>query len=66
MSLQSSASGKRIRLPNEVDISLRPLVSVVIASYNCTDVIENSLRSVFAQSFLNKELIVIDGGSTIA
>jgi len=41
-----------------------PLVSVIIPAYNCERFIEESIKSIFAQSFTNFELIVINDGST--
>lgn len=37
-----------------------PLVSVVMAAYNCQDTFDYALRSVAAQSYPNVEIIVID------
>ncbi len=44
--------------------SLTPLVSVIIATYNCHATIEQTIQSVISQDFAGKELIIIDGGST--
>lgn len=41
-----------------------PLISIVIPSYNQDSFLEECLRSVLDQSHPNKEIIVIDGGST--
>ncbi len=40
-----------------------PEISVVIPSYNHAPFIERTLRSIYAQTFLPKKLIVIDDGS---
>jgi glycosyltransferase involved in cell wall biosynthesis len=42
---------------------LKPLVSVVIPSYNHARYVEQALASVFGQSYRNVEIIVIDDGS---
>ncbi|MDD1698356.1 MAG: glycosyltransferase [Methanoregula sp.] len=41
-----------------------PLVSVVIPTYNRLAILNNTLESVFSQSFSDFEVIVIDDGST--
>jgi glycosyltransferase involved in cell wall biosynthesis len=41
-----------------------PLVSVGIPFYNAASCLENSLRSIFAQTVSNWELILVDDGST--
>jgi len=64
MSLLSKTGGKRATHPEAAETLAPPLVSIVLASFNCRKVIENALRSVFEQSFGHKEIIVIDGGST--
>jgi glycosyltransferase involved in cell wall biosynthesis len=41
-----------------------PKITTIIATYNCVDSLEDAIRSVLRQNDANKELIVIDGGST--
>lgn len=41
-----------------------PKITVVTATYNCADTIEESLISVVNQTYDNIEYIIIDGGST--
>jgi glycosyltransferase involved in cell wall biosynthesis len=41
-----------------------PLITVIIAVFNGGKTIEQCLNSVFLQTYANKELIIIDGGST--
>lgn len=43
---------------------MRPLVSVIIPTYNCAAFVEESIRSVLDQSYRRLECIVIDDGST--
>lgn len=40
-----------------------PLISIVIATYNVGILLENTLISVFNQTYKNIEILVIDGGS---
>ena len=42
----------------------KPLVSVIIPAYNCADYIVESIESALAQDYPNKEIIVVDDGST--
>jgi glycosyltransferase involved in cell wall biosynthesis len=41
-----------------------PLVSVIIPAYNCARLIDETLRSVYKQTYTNWEIILIDDGST--
>ena len=41
-----------------------PKVTIVTVAFNAFDEIETTLKSIISQSYLNKEIIVIDGGST--
>ena len=41
-----------------------PKISIIIPSYNQGPYLEKAIRSVLTQNYANKELIVIDGGST--
>lgn len=41
-----------------------PLVSIIIPTYNRSHLIEETIQSVFAQTYTNWELIIVDDGST--
>ncbi len=41
-----------------------PKVTIVTVVFNASDEIETTLKSIISQSYPNKEIIVIDGGST--
>ena len=53
--------------PGSPTITLRdgsPAVGVVVPNYNKSDFVEETLRSVFAQTYHNIELVVVDDGSS--
>lgn len=43
---------------------MQPLVSVIILNWNGKKFLENCLNSIFAQSYLNIEIILVDNGSS--
>lgn len=45
-------------------MELRPKVSIIIPSFNQGEFLEETLLSVINQSYINTEILVIDGGST--
>ena len=46
------------------DITTQPLVSVVIATYNMGQYIDQAVDSILNQTWSNIEVVVIDDGST--
>lgn len=42
----------------------KPLVSIIIPTYNSAKTIDNCLRSIFTQTYLNTEVIIVDNQST--
>lgn len=49
--------------PDRMETDDEPTVSVVVPSYNHAPFIEKTLRSIFRQTLLPRELVVIDDGS---
>lgn len=43
---------------------MNPKITVATVTFNCKDIIEESLLSIVNQTYQNKEYIIIDGGST--
>jgi glycosyltransferase involved in cell wall biosynthesis len=58
--MQVLRGGKRNKQPE----SARPLISLVIVTYNAALLLEDCLLSIFSQSFTDFELIILDGRST--
>ena len=46
------------------ELNASPLVSVVIPTYNRARVVERALKTAFAQTYRNLEIIIVDDGST--
>ena len=42
----------------------KPVVSVIIPTYNRKDLLVDAIRSIMAQDFKSYEIIVVDDGST--
>ncbi|MBV1870203.1 MAG: glycosyltransferase [Gammaproteobacteria bacterium] len=51
------------KLLDFIKIELQPLVSIIIPIHNRPDWIRETLQSVLTQSYLNKEIIIVDDGS---
>ena len=43
--------------------SKNPLISIIVASFNSVNTLARAIESVLSQTYSNKELIIIDGGS---
>ena len=43
---------------------MQPLVSVIIPAYNCVEFVSHAINSVLKQNYENKEIIVVNDGST--
>jgi len=52
-------------LGNRIEIE-SPLISIIIPCYNDADYIEQAVLSALNQTYLNKEVIVVDDGSNLA
>jgi glycosyltransferase involved in cell wall biosynthesis len=42
----------------------KPIVSIIIPTYNRKDLLERAIKSVLTQTFQDWELIIVDDGST--
>jgi len=45
-------------------VDMKPIISVIIPTFNRADYVEQAVQSVFAQTFADYEVIVVDDGST--
>ena len=62
--LQSTTSRRRVLHPPAETSFSNPRVSIIIATYNALDGLPFSLRSIAEQTYRNRELLIIDGGSS--
>ena len=46
------------------ELTKNPLVSIIIPTYNSSKYIEDALNSVITQDYVNKEIIIVDDGSS--
>ena len=46
------------------EVGARPLISIIMASYNRAHTIERAIQSITKQNYTNYELIIVDDGST--
>lgn len=64
MNILRSKGGSRLKTGTTEQTPEQPLVSIIIATYNSSNTIEQAIRSLISQDFTSRELIIIDGGST--
>jgi glycosyltransferase involved in cell wall biosynthesis len=55
-----------LNFDNIIDLKQKvpPLITIIVAVYNAAKTLEQCINSIANQSYLNKELIIIDGGSS--
>ena len=64
MSMILSGWGRKITAPAQSLLDRRPFVSIVVAAHNEEGVIESNIRSLVELPWEEKEIIVVDDGST--
>lgn len=55
--------GLRVAGVDKCDLPNQPLISIILPSFNSESVIEQALQSAISQTYENKEIIIVDGGS---
>lgn len=55
--------GLRTKGIEKRDLPHKPLISIIIPSFNSEKIIEQALQSSIVQTYENKEIIIVDGGS---
>lgn len=70
MNVPPAGMESRERMPSAVDVTMlatgvnvQPPISVIVATFNAVATLDRCIKSVAGQTYRNKELIVIDGGS---
>lgn len=43
---------------------MKPKITIAVVTYNCSNSLSNTLDSIIAQDYLNKEIVIVDGLST--
>lgn len=62
--LQTTTSTRRSLSSRFSNRPAQPRVSIIIATYNASSALPKTLQSVAEQTYRNRELLIIDGGST--
>lgn len=64
LSLQSPIDNGILVIARLGDLTMKPLVSILIPAYNAEEFIADSIRSAITQTWESKEVIVVDDGSS--